>query len=564
MSLGGFQALSNAWLALLLVPLVLLYFLKLKRPRQAIPSLALWRQVMQDQRVNSPFQRFKRNLLLLLQVLILLLLVLAAMQPVWRGAPTARRRVPVLIDCSASMGALDRPGGVTRLAEAQRRIGELIDGLARDQELCLISFSRTARKQCGFTNNKRLLQEALARLQVDPVPADLEEALRLVQGVARADAFDEVLLFSDGNLNPRLNVDMSFKLNYQRIPPGGPNQGITTLSAQRAVEGGWNVFAQIEASEKAEGNATIEWVQDGAVIGSERLTMAKGRAQRMVFRINSQKASVLQARLQPDGFDSLRVDNTAELDLPAARVLRVYVPAGLTTCRHALQGIPGLELVTPEAGTAPVGACDLVISDQAKDAAIPARTRLTVGLVPPDLQDLVKLGKGGTQVVDWRRDAAVLQHVELGDVVILDQPQLVTTAGEGDLENRGYQVLVYGHRGPLLLRREDAAGLALALLFNPDSSTFPYRVGFPIFVANVVQAALVQAGLAEVHGTRSLLSAAETSLAAVDRLEFNEGLSVRATAAPVKADRVLWPWLALAALGVLLFEWWYCNRKPGS
>ena len=68
MNWGGFQSLSQLWLLTLLVPLVLFYFLKLKRPRAEIPSLVLWRQVLQDHRVNSPFQKFKRNLLLLLQM----------------------------------------------------------------------------------------------------------------------------------------------------------------------------------------------------------------------------------------------------------------------------------------------------------------------------------------------------------------------------------------------------------------------------------------------------------------------------------------------------------------
>ena len=72
----SFTALSSAWLFALLIPLVVFYFLKLKRPHQIVPSLVLWRQVLADQRVNSPFQRFKRNLLLLLQILLLTLLVL--------------------------------------------------------------------------------------------------------------------------------------------------------------------------------------------------------------------------------------------------------------------------------------------------------------------------------------------------------------------------------------------------------------------------------------------------------------------------------------------------------
>src|SRR5688500_20385971 len=105
----NFSALSSAWLFLLLVPLIIFYFLKLKRPRQLVPSLVLWRQVLSDQRVNSPFQRFKRNFLLLLQILLLLLLVLAAMQPILRRNVSGATRLPILIDVSASMASLDKP-----------------------------------------------------------------------------------------------------------------------------------------------------------------------------------------------------------------------------------------------------------------------------------------------------------------------------------------------------------------------------------------------------------------------------------------------------------------------
>ena len=70
----GFQSLGSAWLFLLVAPLVVLYFLRLKRPHVRVPSLTLWRQVLADRRVNSPFQKFKRNLLLLLQLLLLSLL----------------------------------------------------------------------------------------------------------------------------------------------------------------------------------------------------------------------------------------------------------------------------------------------------------------------------------------------------------------------------------------------------------------------------------------------------------------------------------------------------------
>jgi hypothetical protein len=624
MNWGGFQALSHLWLLSLLAPLVLFYFLKLKRPRAEIPSLVLWRQVLQDQRVNSPFQRFKRNLLLLLQILLLLFLVCAALQPFWRGGPGKNRRVPVLVDCSASMGALDKPGGISRLAEAKRRVRAMVDGLASGQELCLIAFDNTPRKLTGFTNNKRLLRDALDQIEVADVPSDLEQALRLAQALGRSEPFDEVLLFSDGNFPPRVNFDLSFKLNYQRLSPAGPNLGITALSAQRAATGGWDVFVQIEGSADAGGNAAVELFQDGNSIANERVTVDRGHAQRMVFQTKGDHATSLRVQLTPDGFDSLAADNTAYLDLPESRPLRVFVPKSLFSYRLALRGMQGIQLFPQKTVDEAGGAFDLVMSDRPQDQAIASGTRLSVGLIPPELQRFVELGTNGSAVVDWHRDAPVLQHVQLADLVVLDQPRFAANAGEGDLENLGYEVLIHGQRGPLLVQKKDSEATRFALLFHTDRSTLPYRVGFPIFVANIVQAALEQAGLAEALAGRtgvlppmtlspngryqvqtprqtpepvtadargivsgvaaprvgyysflengvprrrvgvSLLSPSETGLAGVAQIEFNERLQVAAATEVVKTDRPLWPVLLLAALGVMLVEWWFFQKKPGG
>ena len=173
----SFSSLSSAWLFGLLVPLIVFYFLKLRRPRQLVPSLVLWRQVLADQRVNSPFQRFKRNILLLLQILLLALLALAAMQPFLRREPTMSARLAVLVDVSASMAA--KAGGKSRLDEAKERIRERIEALSPEQELALIAFGKSARKLASFTNNKGELRAAVDALAVEDVPGDMDEALRV-------------------------------------------------------------------------------------------------------------------------------------------------------------------------------------------------------------------------------------------------------------------------------------------------------------------------------------------------------------------------------------------------
>lgn len=565
MSGAGFQAWSAAWLGLLLVPLVVFYFLKLRRPRAEVPSLVLWQQVLRDHRVNSPFQRFRRNLLLLLQILLLLLLVLAAMQPYRRARAERIRRLPVLVDCSASMGALDRPGGDTRLDAAKARLRRLVNDLGPDQQLCVIAFARQARRLTGFTGNRQRLLDAIGQIEVLPESSDLTEALGLAAAMGRTEPFERIRLLSDGNLPAQVNADLAFGIDYERLPAAGPNVGISALNARHAADGGWDVFVQVDVSSNAEGMATLAWETEGAPPSSERLTLLPGQGRRIAFRAAGGAASALRLRLEPDGFDALAADNTAGLDLPASRPLSVYVPARLALFRRALRGVEDIDLQpradSPPGEDAGARAFDLVIGDTDAEAALTAPVHLLAGWVPPALRAQVQVGTNGTQVVDWRRADPLLEHADVSDLVILDRPMRATNASPGDIEEAGYTALIDGQHGPLAVQRRDGASLDVAWLFDPEHSTLPYRVAFPVMVANVVRAAREAAGLGEIRGSIGLLSPSETPLAAVEKLEFRERLDVRASDAAIPTDRALWRGLAWAALAVLLVEWAYFNRR---
>jgi Ca-activated chloride channel family protein len=615
-----FTALSSAWLFLLTIPLVIFYFLKLRRPRQIIPSLVLWRQVIADQRVNSPFQRFKRNILLFLQLLLLALLILAAMQPVLRRLSSNATRLPVLIDVSASMGALDKPNGQTRLDAAKARVRDLIDSLPSDQEVTLIAFARTARRLTGFTNNKSELRDALASLQVEDVPGDLDDALRLAQAIARTASFDRIWLISDGNFPARTQFELSFQVDFQRVAPAGSNFGITACSARRSLGGQWDVFVQLGGSGEAESTTgAVELRVGGEVAGIERVALVKGSAPRLSFRIGSTEAAAVEVRFVPEGADSLAADNAAWLQLPAARPLSTFVPESLGSTRHAIAAIDGVELY-PGTGGEKLSGYDLVITDREADLATPARVLGTYGLVPEDLRSLVSIEKEPAHAIDWRRDHPLLQHVSLEDVVFSETPKNAPDVNETRIRELGYEILADGPHGPLIVDKTEADQLRVHMLFHPDRSTIVYRVGFPVLVSNLVQAALRRAQLSEVNAaatgvlppiqmaagqsvriegpakfTRtdttgsdgklsgvpapkvgeyvindgaatvrigaSLLSPNETSLAGVDQIEFAEQLKVSAGTATPLVDRSLWWKIALAALGMLVVEWWWFNRR---
>jgi hypothetical protein len=69
------------WFALSLPVVVVLYLLKRKRVVKLVSSTLLWQRFLAENQANAPFQRLRKNWLLLLQLLMLALAVLARAQP---------------------------------------------------------------------------------------------------------------------------------------------------------------------------------------------------------------------------------------------------------------------------------------------------------------------------------------------------------------------------------------------------------------------------------------------------------------------------------------------------
>jgi len=620
----GFVNLFGAWFLLALIPLIILYFLKLKRPRMEVPSLALWQSVVNDQRVNSPFQKFRRNLLLLLQIILLCLVVLALMQPFLRADAEVAVYKPLLIDCSASMSSLDESTGKSRLDLVKERVREQINNLTGDQRIAIFSFANTGRRLTEFTNDRRVLLKALESIQPLDLPGQLDDVLRMAAAYTRTFPIETIQILTDGNLPEQVDFELPFKVEVQRVDGGGPNIGITEMSARRSGPEDWEVFVRVSASSIDLRGAELQLWEGDKPTDSHQIEVSNEESERLVYPVHSTHSQLIEARLVPAGFDSMAVDNNVWLTLPAARPLKVWVAPKLASWRHAVRVLPNLELEESE-GDEPTGTeYDLIIADEGGFGSAEAPVRVLVGVVPSDLQDLITVEEDVTYVVDWNRTAPMLRHVQLSDVQIGEQPKLAAGAATKELEERGYEVLIDGNAGPLMLQRREGLTVSYWFTFHTDRSTLPYRVAFPILAANAIESALKQASLADVaaaptgvlppiavDGSRTytirtpngesltaesttegtlegipasrvgrydvmdggnlvtsigtgLLSGTETSLQAAGELRISELTVATDEARQLDADRPFWWLLALIAFGVLILEWWYFQRARGA
>lgn len=614
----------GAWFFLALIPLVVLYFLKLKRPRMEITSLALWQSVLNDQRVNSPFQKFRRNLLLLLQLILLCLLILALMQPFISAGPETVDYLPVLIDCSASMSATVPGSDKTRLDVAKEQAQAMIENLRGNGRIALFAFASGGRRLTEFTDDKQILLRALRKVEPTHRAGQLDEVLRMAEAYARTSPIERVVVITDGNLKDQVDFELPFKLDVQRIEGGGDNLGITEMNARRSGPESWDIFVRVGGSMIEPGYADLTLTMNGTVVGRETVLASSEDSERIVFPVDTTDAALLQATLKPSGFDSLELDNSVWLTLPKPRPLKVRTDAKLYSWQHALSVQPELDI---DSGTTPsLPEYDLIVSDSEELQGAHAPIVIFNGVVPAEVSDLVTVSDVDVddtpvQIVDWANTAPLLRHVRLRDVQIGQKSRYVDDAQARDLEERGYEVLIHGAEGPLMLQRRRGLETEFYFLFHTDRSTLPYRVAFPILVSNVIETALQQASLSEVaavptgvlpalnveadrdftvagpagepdtvHSTANglltgvqaelvgkydirdadelvtsvgtgLLSPLETSLRSAEELRFAELTVSTDETQMIDSDRQLWWLLALLAFVFLLVEWWYFQRQ---
>src|SRR5437667_9190121 len=118
------------------LPLVMLYFLKVRRRERRVPSLLLWAPALRDREASTFFQRLQRDPLLILQLLALLALTAALARPVVTFMGHGVQKVVVVLDTSASMKARDVSH--TRFAGAKRGALDLTGRLGPGGEVIVL------------------------------------------------------------------------------------------------------------------------------------------------------------------------------------------------------------------------------------------------------------------------------------------------------------------------------------------------------------------------------------------------------------------------------------------
>ncbi|MBN1580856.1 MAG: VWA domain-containing protein [Anaerolineae bacterium] len=484
----GFLAPLALAFAALGIPILIVYMLKLRREARHVSSTMLWSQVLQDRQANAPWQKLRRNLLMLIQLLLLFLLVLALARPYSEISRLFQGNVIILLDASASMQATDtaRGGGAaTRFDLARDRAKQIVDGLGANDTLTLIAVADTPRVLASLCNDKSVLRQALSTTQVTNTQADWEAAFILAQSSAQQAARTTTVVLSDGGLPDGL-PPLPGQVRY--IPTGitAENVAITALAIRDGPHGP-QAFVRVANAGTQPVTTLVQIDVNESLFDARTLDIAAGGESGIALDDLPLDTQRIQARL-PD--DTLAIDNQAWAVRAADREATVFlVTPGNSFLERAIGLMPNLNPVTVRVTdtlthtvTLPGGITpDLIIFDTLTPADLPELGNLLF-IGPPVANELIRVGGmlTDTTILDVEGNHPLLHYVDAAQLRELN----IARAREVSVPSWA-ETLIEARSGPLLLAGEVGGRRIAILTFDLHQSDLPLKITFPILIANL-------------------------------------------------------------------------------
>ena len=458
-----------AWQAVLLVVVAAaaaawIFRLKVRPPRIGVPSLLLWRRVLDQSRELTWWERVRRLVSLAVTIVIAAALALAVTRPGPARGAESRGRMLIVLDSSWSMHARTA-SGETRWDRAIRAARALAASAGGND----VALATTADGLVeGPTSDLALIETAIDRL----VPAGGEDAPW--PQVAGADS---VHFITDGALvrPPATGVTL------HSVYDPAANVAITSFGARPATAGSPSGEAYLEVVNYATVPQQVRVIvtRGTAVLFDQAVPFGPGESGRQLLPLGADGGARLLARVSAPE-NALDTDDEASAWLEGGEPLNVTVVTAErgTGVDLLLERAPGVRptFVAPAAYTP--GREDVVIFDRVVPREPPGRPALFIAPTTASW-----LGTRGEDEATPQWTTSTPHAVTAGvDPLTLDVKRAAAYDGAG------LATVAQSEKGtPLVLIADERDRRAVVLSFALADSNLAFSPAFPVLFGNALE-----------------------------------------------------------------------------
>lgn len=298
----GFTNLWPLFLLLTIPPVIMLYILKRKYKEEVISSSLLWKEVYKNTRANTPWEKFKKNIMLLLQIIIILSVILALMSPFISMGGKSYKNIIMVIDNTASMNTI-YDGSNSRLEQGKALAKEYLNSTKEGTNTYIISYDGTSNLLLNGDFNKSNAASIIDKISTSYGSGDISDVVSFVKAIGDGIGEEyEALIFTD---KQAAISDINGRIVY--LGNSGLNGSVDNVS-HKFVDDKVKVIANVTNNGDSLYEGDFSLYNGEELVAVEGLTLQVGESKTLSFELDSLNSDYLKGELSRK--DILMEDNT--------------------------------------------------------------------------------------------------------------------------------------------------------------------------------------------------------------------------------------------------------------
>jgi hypothetical protein len=462
--------------------LVTLYLLDRSRRRITAATLRFWKASASSLRQTHK-RRIQQPWSLILQLASIALLLLAVGELVLGSRDRGRDHV-LILDTSAWMGA--RTGRGTLMDEARASALAYVRSLHTVDRVLLIRADGLATPAGVLDSNHGAVEQSIRASQPGSSALNLQQAFDFARQFLRLHATHpgEIVFVGAGRVAAAEPVtDLPPNLRVLSVSAAVNNLGLRKIGLKRSEDDPsvWQVFVAVRNYGATPRTVPVELRFGGALVGARALALSPNSDQETTFRLRTQAAGLLEARITAN--DGLPEDDRAALELPSQRPARVVVfSSEPSLLRPVLTANTHVQAdFRPPSAWKPDVQADVLVFDRFAPSTVPATPSIYLDPPARDSPVHVRSMVGKATLKSWNPEHELGAGLRTKDIeiesasVFTPEPQDITVASI--------------EAGPVIVARPGASGVPKLVVFgfHPVRSKMRYELATPLVFANVLR-----------------------------------------------------------------------------
>lgn len=298
----GFTNLWPLFLLLTIPPVIMLYILKRKYKEEVISSSLLWKEVYKNTRANTPWEKFKKNIMLLLQIIIILSIILALMSPFISIGGKSYKNVIIVIDNTASMNTI-YDDIKSRLEQGKTLAKEYLNSTKDGTNTYIISYDGTSNLLLNGDFNKSNAASIIDKISASYSSGDISDVVSFVKSIGDGIGEEyEALIFTDKQV---AISDINGRIVY--LGNSGLNASVDNVS-HKFVDDKVKVIANVTNNGDSLYEGDFSLYNGEELVAVQGVTLQVGESKTLSFELDSLNSDYLKGELSRK--DILMEDNT--------------------------------------------------------------------------------------------------------------------------------------------------------------------------------------------------------------------------------------------------------------